>query len=106
MSRSGSRPPRRRPDGFVPLTQLARRAPDPTAVLAEIRQIYFRTARDTIEHDFAHALALLRSLPDEDTREKAGVFMEGLAEMRREWEKEARRGAAPPTGGRTRRTRR
>jgi hypothetical protein len=59
--------------------------PDSAAALAEIRQIYFKTSRRTIDNDFAHALELLKSLPDEDTRAKAHVYMEGLAEMAREW---------------------
>jgi hypothetical protein len=73
--------------GFVPLTSLKRGTPDPAKALTEIRQIYFKTSKRTIEHDFAHAIELLKSLPDEETREKAHVYMEGLAEMRREWTK-------------------
>lgn len=73
--------------GFVPLTSLTRGTPDPAKALTEIRQIYFKTSKRTIEHDFAHAIELLKSLPDEETREKAHVYMEGLAEMRREWTK-------------------
>ena len=73
--------------GFVPLKSLAGGKPDPAAALAEIRQIYFKTSRRTIDNDFAHALELLKSLPDEDTRSRAHVYMEGLAEMSRQWEK-------------------
>ena len=64
---------------------------DTKAALAEIRRIYFATTRQTIENDFAHAIELLRSLPDEETREKASVYMEGLAQMQREWQAPARR---------------
>ncbi len=72
--------------GFVSLKALAGRAPsDPAAILAEIRRIYFTTTKVTIENDLAHAIELLKSLPDEDTRERATVYMEGLAQMRREW---------------------
>ena len=74
-------------DGFVSLKSVKQGAPDPAAALAEIRQIYFKTSRRTIEHDFAHAIELLKTLPDEETRSKAHVFMEGLAEMRNEWMK-------------------
>ena len=70
---------------FVPLKSLSKGAPDPTAALAEIRRIYFKTTKRTIEHDIAHAIELLKSLPSEDEREKATVYMEGLAQMRREW---------------------
>ena len=71
---------------FVPLTSLKPgQPPDPKAVLAEIRTIYFKTTRKTIEHDFAHAIELLKSLPSEEDRERATVYMEGIAQMRREW---------------------
>jgi hypothetical protein len=81
-----------KPGGFVSLKSIRQGAPDAAAALAEIRQIYFKTSRRTIDHDFAHAIELLKSLPDEDARQKAHVYMEGLAEMRNEWEKPA---AAP-----------
>lgn len=71
--------------GFIPLTSLKDGSPDPKAALAEIRRIYFNTTRRTIQHDLAHAIELLKSLPSEEEREKATVYMEGLAEMRREW---------------------
>jgi hypothetical protein len=74
-----------RPPAFVPLKSVARGQPDPAAALAEIRQIYFKTSRRTIDNDFAHAVELLKALPDEETRAKAHVYMEGLAEMAREW---------------------
>lgn len=70
---------------FVPLKSLSKGPPDPAAALAEIRRIYFKTTKRTIEHDIAHAIELLKSLPSEDEREKATVYMEGLAQMRREW---------------------
>ena len=73
------------PAGFVSLLSLKNGAPDPQQALAEIRRIYFKTTRQTIEHDMAHAIELLKSLPSEEEREKATVFMEGLAQMRREW---------------------
>ena len=53
---------------------------------SEIRRIYFATTRQTIEHDLAHAIELLKSLPGEEEREKASVYMEGLNQMRREWD--------------------
>ena len=78
-------PDQKKPSGFVPLKSIRGGAPDPAAALAEIRQIYFKTSRRSIDNDFAHALELLKSLPDEETRAKAHVYMEGLAEMAREW---------------------
>jgi hypothetical protein len=71
--------------GFIPLKAVTAGAPDAASALAEIRQIYFRTSSRTIDNDFAHAIALLKSLPDEDARAKAHVYMEGLAELAREW---------------------
>jgi hypothetical protein len=53
--------------------------------LAEIRRLYFSTTRETIDRDLAKALDLLKSLPSEEQRERATVYMEGLAEMRAEW---------------------
>jgi hypothetical protein len=75
----------KKPTGFVPLKSITGGAPDPATALAEIRQIYFKTSRRSIDNDFTHALELLKSLPDEETRAKAHVYMEGLAEMAREW---------------------
>ena len=53
--------------------------------LAEIRQLYFRTTRATIHEDLAKALDLLKSMPSEEERERATVYMEGMAQMRKEW---------------------
>jgi len=75
----------RRPPGFVPLSRLARQPASPRALLAEIRRIYFKTSRQTIEGDMLHAIELLKALPSEAEREKATVYMEGLAEMQKEW---------------------
>jgi hypothetical protein len=73
------------PVPFVSLKSLKQGPIDPAAALAEIRQIYFKTTKRTIDNDFAHAVDLLKGLPDEETREKATVYMEGLAQMRKEW---------------------
>jgi len=76
--------------GFVSLDRLKRGTKPPTEALAEIRRIYFRTTRQTIEHDWAAAIELLKGLPSEEEREKATVFMHGLEEMRKEWGKATR----------------
>ena len=73
------------PAGFVSLKSLKQGPPDATAALAEIRRIYFKTTRQTIDHDLVHAIELLKKLPTEDDREKATVYMHGLAEMQRNW---------------------
>jgi hypothetical protein len=53
--------------------------------LAEIRRLYFTTTRHTIQADLTKALDLLKSMATEEERERATVYMEGLAEMRAEW---------------------
>jgi hypothetical protein len=53
--------------------------------LAEIRRLYFKTTRQTIQPDIEKALDLLKSMPSEEERERATVYMEGLAQMRKDW---------------------
>ena len=74
--------------GFVALSSLKKKpaaAADPAAALAELRRIYFKTTRKTIDHDFAHAIALVKTIASEEDRQKASVFMEGINELRKEW---------------------
>ena len=54
--------------------------------LAEIKQMYFKTTPKTIDRDFDRAVDLLKSMP-EDERHRATVYMEGLAQMRKEFKK-------------------
>lgn len=82
-----------KPVAFVPLKGLGQPTADPAALLAEIREIYFQTSAATIEADLQHAIALLMAMPDEETRERATVYMEGLNEMRREWAGRSKPGA-------------
>ena len=67
------------------LESLKQGPPDPSAAIAEIRRIYFKTTRQTIDHDFDHAIELLKSLGSEEERERATVYMEGIAQMRKDW---------------------
>ena len=53
--------------------------------LVEIRRLYFTTTRDRIQEDLARALDLLKSMHSEAERERATVYMEGLAQMRSDW---------------------
>lgn len=53
--------------------------------LAEIRRLYFKTTRQTIQDDLAKALDLLKSMSTEGERERATVYMEGMAQMRSDW---------------------
>jgi len=70
----------------------------------EIKQLYFKASAQSIEQDFARAIDLLKTLPDEDARGRAAVFMEGLAEMRRDWEgRQNARGGAKARGPRDKR---
>jgi hypothetical protein len=69
----------------VALKSIKQGPQDPGAALAQIRTIYFKTTRRTIEHDLVHAIELLKTLPTEDERDKAAVYMDGLAQMRSEW---------------------
>ena len=53
--------------------------------LAEIRRLYFKTTRQSIQADLEKALDLLKSMASEEERERATVYMEGLAQMRADW---------------------
>jgi hypothetical protein len=73
---------------------------------AEIRRLYFKTTRQTIQADLEKALDLLKSMSSEEERERATVYMEGLAQMRRDWggKQRAGKGAGQqPQGNRKKR---
>jgi len=53
--------------------------------LDEIRQLYFNATKATIKKDLARAIDLLKSMQSDDDRQKAAVYMDGLAQMRSEW---------------------
>ena len=59
--------------------------------LAEIRRLYFQTTAKTIQPDLEKALDLLKSMHSEDERERATVYMEGLAQMRKDWQGKKKR---------------
>jgi len=73
------------PDAFISLKSLKQGPQSAQDTLALVRKIYFNTTRQTIEHDFAHAIELLKGLETEEDREKATVYMHGLSELRKEW---------------------
>jgi hypothetical protein len=58
--------------------------------LAEIRRLYFKTTKQTIQQDLERALDLLKSMTSEEERERATVYMEGLAQMRSDWLKKGK----------------
>jgi hypothetical protein len=53
--------------------------------LEQIKELYYRTSKSTISHDFDAAVDLLKSMATENERERATVYMQGLAEMKAEW---------------------
>ena len=68
---------------------------------AEIRRLYFTTTKGTIQEDLTKALDLLKSMDSEEQRERATVYMEGMAQMRAEWGKnKAERKAGGQKAGR------
>jgi len=73
------------PDGFVSLKSLKQGPDSPQDTLGLLRRIYFKTTKQTIEHDFAHAIELLKGLASEEEREKATAYMHGLSELQKEW---------------------
>ena len=73
-------------------------------VLEQLGAIYFNATQSTIGEDFGRAIDLFKQLTTDEEREKAAVFMEGIAEMRREWQA-AGGGARTPPSGRRRGTR-
>ena len=57
----------------------------PADPVEEIKRLYLKATRATIERDIGRAIALLKSLPSEEARERAAVYMDGLSQMRSEW---------------------
>jgi len=60
-------------------------AQSPKSPIDEIKRLYLNTTRQTIQKDLARAVQLLKSLPSEEERERAAVYMDGLSQMRSEW---------------------
>jgi hypothetical protein len=60
----------------------------PVDPLEEIKNLYFKATRSTIDRDFDRAIDLLKELPEAD-RPRATVYMQGLAEMRKEFKRGA-----------------
>lgn len=67
----------------------------PPDALTEIRTLYYATTKATIVRDIDRAIDLLKGLPSDEEREKAAVYMDGLAQMRSEW---GVKSPAPPAG--------
>jgi hypothetical protein len=58
---------------------------DPQDTLGQIRELYFKATAATIRADFDRAIDLLKSMKTVAEREKATVYMEGLAQTRKEF---------------------
>ncbi len=71
----------------------------PDDKLAEIKRLYFQTTRQMIAEDFARAVQLLKSMAGEDERERAAVYMDGLAQMRSDWARAAKPKGRTAGGG-------
>jgi hypothetical protein len=84
------------------LNPVAPVVPAADEIIAEIRGIYFRTNKSTILKDFDRAIDLLKLMPTPEERQRATVFMDGLAEMRREFNASPSRGTSGRRGGRVR----
>ena len=66
--------------------------------VAEIRKLYYAATKATIRKDVERAIDLLKTLPTEDERQRAAVYMDGLSQMRSEWG--ASRPRSRPSSGR------
>ena len=58
---------------------------------AEIKRLYYQASRTTIKHDLAKAIDLLKSMANEEERERVAVYMDGLSEMRSDWARERKK---------------
>ena len=59
--------------------------------LAEIKRLYYQTTKATIQADLTRALDLLKTMANEEERERAAVYMDGLAQMRSDWARDSKR---------------
>jgi len=64
--------------------------------VAEIKKLYYGATKATIQRDVERAIDLLKTLPSEEERDRAAVFMDGLSQMRSEWAQANRGGVATP----------
>jgi hypothetical protein len=85
---------------LTPVTPPARTTDE---IMAEIRQIYFRTTKGTILQDFDRAIDLLKTVSSPEERQRATVYMDGLAEMRKEFSAAPSSRTSGPRGGPARR---
>ena len=53
--------------------------------IEEIKRLYYQATKATIQKDLERAIDLLKTLPNEEERERVAVYMDGLSQMRSEW---------------------
>ena len=51
----------------------------------QIRKLYLEATPRTIQGNVNKAVELLKSLPTENARQEAAVYMDGLSQLRSEW---------------------
>jgi hypothetical protein len=59
--------------------------------VAEITRLYYGARRSTIERDLDRAIDLLKAMSFDTERQRAAVYMDGLAQMRSEWASASRK---------------
>lgn len=87
----------------IPLNPVNPPASSTDDVIAEIRSIYFKTTKGTILRDFDRAIDLLKTIASPEERQRATVYMDGLAEMRKEFSAAPSSRTSGPRGGPARR---
>lgn len=63
----------------------------PDDKVAEIKRLYYKATRETIQPDLTRALDLLKSMNSEEERERVAVYMDGLSQMRSDWKVRTRK---------------
>ena len=66
-----------------------------TNKVAQIKALYLGATRATIRQDLVRAIAILKSMPTEEERERAAVYMDGLSMLRSEWAQRSGHRAQP-----------
>ena len=87
----------------IPLNPVSVTPRSTDEIIAEIRAIYFKTTKGTILKDFDRAIDLLKTIESAEERQRATVYMDGLAEMRKEFSATPSRRTSSPPGGPARR---
>lgn len=83
----------------IPLTPAVALPRSTDDIIAEIRSLYFKTTKGTILRDFDRAIDLLKTIEAPEERQRATVYMDGLAEMRKEFSVAPSRRTSAPRGG-------